>query len=86
MIMKKFDLCNEDLELLKEFKAETESRKEKSRSEAKLSKKADPTWIQLMDNISLEFTNFIGIRGYYNIADDRWVVIMTDVSRAHQLL
>ena len=51
-----------------------------------LGKHQDPTWIQMMDHISLAFDNFQGIRGYWNILNDKWVVIMTDLSKAHELL
>lgn len=51
-----------------------------------LGKHQDPTWIQMMDHIDLAFDNFQGIRGYWNIITDKWVVIMSDITRAHELL
>lgn len=51
-----------------------------------LGKHQDPTWIQMMDHISMAFDNFQGIRGYWNIITDRWIVIMTDLSKTHELL
>jgi hypothetical protein len=57
-----------------------------AREKAVLKKHQDPTWIQMMDHIDLAFDNFQGIRGYWNILNDKWVVIMTDLSKAHELL
>lgn len=63
-----------------------EESKINARSNAVLGKHQDPTWIQMMDHISLAFDNFQGIKGYWNILNDKWVVIMTDLSKAHELL
>lgn len=58
----------------------------KSRAAAVLGKKQNPSWHVLMDHIGLVFTNFEGIRGYYNIISEEWVFVMTDVGRAHEML
>ena len=57
-----------------------------AREKAILGKHQDPTWIQMMDHIDLAFATFQGIKGYWNILNDKWVVIMTDLSKAHELL
>lgn len=59
---------------------------EENKNKAILAKHQDPTWIQMMDHISLAFDNFQGIKGYWNIITDKWIVIMTDLSKAHELL
>lgn len=59
---------------------------EENKSKAILGKHQDPCWIQMMDHIDLAFANFRGIKGYWNIITDKWVVIMTDLSKAHELL
>jgi hypothetical protein len=40
----------------------------------------------MMNHIDLAFDNFQGIRGYWNIITDKWVVIMSDLAKAHKLL
>ena len=59
---------------------------EENRRKAILGKHQDPCWIQMMDHIDLAFDNFQGIKGYWNIINDNWVVIMTDLAKAHELL
>lgn len=71
-------------EALKELHKRQEEKKEKAN--AILGKHQDPTWILMMDNIDMAFDNFQGIRGYWNIITDKWVVIMSDIARAHELL
>lgn len=73
-------------EALKSLHKMQEKSKINARSNAILGKHQDPTWIQMMDHIDLAFDNFQGIRGYWNILNDKWVVIMTDLSKAHELL
>lgn len=73
-------------EALKSLHKMQEEAKRKARSNAILGKHQDPTWIQMMDHIDLAFANFQGIRGYWNIVTNKWVVIMTDLSKAHELL
>lgn len=63
-----------------------EESKINARRNAVLEKHQDPTWIQMMDHIDLAFDNFQGIKGYWNIINDNWVVIMTDLAKAHELL
>ena len=58
----------------------------KSRAAAVLDKKQNPSWSVLMDHIGLVFTNFEGVRGYYNLISGEWVFVMTDAGRAHELL
>lgn len=57
-----------------------------AREKAVLKKHQDPCWVQMMDHIDLAFDNFQGIKGYWNIINDNWVVIMTDLAKAHELL
>lgn len=77
----KYNLSPEDIELLHRLHEER-----KTDAVAVLGKHQDPTWIQMMDHIDLAFDNFQGIRGYWNIITDKWVVIMTDLAKAHELL
>lgn len=73
-------------EALKSLHKIQEESKINARRDAILGKHQDPTWIQMMDHIDLVFDNFQGIKGYWNIITNNWVVIMTDLSRAHELL
>lgn len=73
-------------EALKSLHKIQEESKINARRDAILGKHQDPTWIQMMDHIDLAFDNFQGIKGYWNIITNNWVVIMTDLSRAHELL
>lgn len=57
-----------------------------ARQNAVLGKHQDPTWIQMMNHIDLAFDNFQGIRGFWNIITNQWIVIMTDASYVHELL
>ena len=77
----KYNLSPEDIELLHRLHEER-----KTNTVAVLGKHQDPTWIQMMNHIDLAFDNFQGIRGYWNIITDKWVVIMSDLSKAHELL
>lgn len=77
----KYNLSPENIELLHRLHEER-----KTDAVAVLGKHQDPTWIQMMNHIDLVFDNFQGIRGYWNIITDKWVVIMSDLSKAHELL
>jgi hypothetical protein len=77
----KYNLSPENIELLHRLHEER-----KTNAVAVLGKHQDPTWIQMMNHIDLAFDNFQGIRGYWNIITDKWVVIMSDLSKAHKLL
>lgn len=73
-------------EALKSLHKIQEESKINARRDAILGKHQDPTWIQMMDHIDLAFDNFQGIKGYWNIITNNWVVIMTDLAKAHELL
>ena len=77
-----FELTDEDIKAIESLHKALEEKKTK----AILEKHQDPTWVQMMDHISLGFDSFQGIRGYWNIITNKWVVIMSDLSKAHELL
>lgn len=68
------------------FTKELEASIESARNDAILGKKQNPSWIQLMDHIDKAFNTFNGIKGYYNIKNHQWAVVMTDSAKAHTLL